>query len=105
MQNSNPSSLDNSTTELQQPIETTSAPITPKPMLAAGLNWVIVENEELGEKIVALNKAISSDGFVVKVGLFQFELLHLQHSAMLTYQRVLIMRINDLKNAQAFQKA
>jgi len=35
MSNSNPSSLDNSTKKLQQPIETTSAPITPNPMLAA----------------------------------------------------------------------
>jgi hypothetical protein len=34
MSNSNPSSLDKSTIELQKPIETTSAPITPNPMLA-----------------------------------------------------------------------
>jgi len=71
----------------------------------AFLERLVKENEELGEKIVALNKALQSDGFAVKVGLFQFELLHLQHSAMLTYQRVLIMRINDLKNAQALRDA
>lgn len=35
MQNSNPSSLDKSTIEPQQPIETTSAPIMPNHMLAA----------------------------------------------------------------------
>ena len=69
----------------------------------AFLERLVKENEELGEKIVALNKALQSDGFAVKVELFQ--LLHLQHSAMLIYQRVLIMRINDLKNAQALRDA
>jgi len=71
----------------------------------AFLERLINEEKELGEKIVALNKALNSDGFAVKVGLFQFELLNLQHGAMLTYRRVLIMRINDLKNAQALRDA
>jgi len=54
------------------------------------------EEKELGEKIVGLNKGLQSDGFAQKVGDYQFELLNLQHGAMITYRRVLIMRIKDL---------
>jgi hypothetical protein len=66
---------------------------------------LINEEKELGEKIVGLNKGLSSDGFAVKVGLTQFELLNLQHGAMITYRRVLIMRINDLENSQVLKDA
>ena len=51
---------------------------------------------QLGEKIGGLNKGLQSDGFAQKVGDYQFELLNLQHGAMITYRRVLIMRIKDL---------
>jgi hypothetical protein len=63
----------------------------------AFLKRLINEEKELGEKIAGLNKALYSDGFAQKVGDYQFELLNLQHGAMITYRRVLIMRINDLK--------
>ena len=52
--------------------------------------------KELGEKILGLSKALNSDGFANKVGSYQFDLLNVQHGAMITYRRVLIMRINDL---------
>lgn len=61
------------------------------------LERLINEEKELGEKIVGLNKALNSDGFAEKVGNYQFELLSLQHSTMITYRRVLSMRIKDLK--------
>ena len=64
----------------------------------AFLYRLINEEKELAEKIVGLNKALFSDGFSEKVGDYQFELLNLQHGAMITYRRVLIMRITDLKN-------
>lgn len=61
------------------------------------LKRLISEEEELGKKIVALNKVLHADGFNQKVGDFQFTLLSLQHSIMCSYRQVLIMRINDLK--------
>lgn len=64
------------------------------------LDRLINEEKELGEKITALNKALNSDGFCDKVGWNQFELLNVQHGAMITYRRVLNMRINDLKSKQ-----
>lgn len=60
------------------------------------LQRLILEEEELGQKIVNLNKGLGSPGFAEKVGTMQFELLATQHSAMITYRRVLILRINDL---------
>ncbi len=60
------------------------------------LERLINEEKELGEKIVGLYKGLQSDGFAQKVGDYQFELLNLQHGAMITYRRVLIMRIKDL---------
>jgi hypothetical protein len=62
----------------------------------AFLERLINEEKELGEKIVSLNKELYSDGFAEKVGDYQFELLNLQHGVMLTYRRVLIIRIKDL---------
>lgn len=62
----------------------------------AFLERLINEEKELGEKIVGLNKGLQSDGFAQKVGDYQFELLNLQHGAMITYRRILIMRIKDL---------
>lgn len=55
-----------------------------------------LEEKELGEKIVRLNKALDSEGFDVKVGMHQFSLLALQCDTMRAYRRVLIMRIEDL---------
>ncbi len=62
----------------------------------AFLERLINEEKELGEKIVGLNKGLQSDGFSQKVGDYQFELLNLQHSTMIAYRQVLIMRIKDL---------
>ena len=63
----------------------------------AFLERLINEEEELGEKIANLDKALQSDGFFAqKVGEYQFELLNLQRGAMITYRGVLIMRIKDL---------
>lgn len=62
----------------------------------AFLERLINEEKELGEKIVGLTKALHSDGFSQKVGDYQFSLLSLQHSTMISYRQVLIMRIADL---------
>jgi hypothetical protein len=62
------------------------------------LERLIIEEKELGEKIVGLNKGLNSDGFYEKVGEYQFDLLNMQHSAMLSYRKLLNMRIKDLKN-------
>lgn len=64
------------------------------------LERLIQEEKELGIKIEGLIKAIESDRFVEKVGEYQFELLSLQHTCMLSYRRVLNMRIKDLKTKQ-----
>jgi hypothetical protein len=63
----------------------------------AFLERLVNEEKELGEKVVALTKALHSDGFSRKVGDYQFSLLSLQHSTMIAYRQVLIMRIADLK--------
>ncbi len=60
------------------------------------LERLYLEEEELGKKIVGLNKGLQSDGFAEKVGEYQFELLSLQHSTMVAYRRILLMRIKDL---------
>jgi hypothetical protein len=64
----------------------------------AFLERLINEEKELGEKIVQLNSGLNSEGFAQRVGDYQFELLNLQHSSMITYRRILIMRIKDLKS-------
>lgn len=64
------------------------------------LKRLVNEEKELGEKILGLNKAFNTNGFAEKVGDYQFELLNLQHGAMITYRRVLIMRIKDLTSTQ-----
>lgn len=64
------------------------------------LERLILEEKELSEKIVGLNKGLQSDGFAEKVGEYQFELLSLQHSTMIAYRRVLNMRIKDLNQKQ-----
>jgi hypothetical protein len=61
------------------------------------LERLILEEEQLGEKITGLNKGLNSDGFAAKVGDYQFELLSLQHGVMISYKRILNMRIKDLK--------
>jgi hypothetical protein len=63
MQNSTSQADYNSQIDAPKPIETTSAPITPNPMLAAGLNWVIVENEIKSgniDSIAAVNRNIEN---------------------------------------------
>ena len=60
------------------------------------LERLILEERELGDKIVGLAGGLNSNGFYAKVGEYQFDLLNLQHSAMLAYRKVLIMRIKDL---------
>ncbi len=67
---------------------------------ATFLERLILEEEELGQKIAGLSKALNSDGFYEKVGDYQFELLCVQHSAMVAYRRILIMRIKDLKSKE-----
>ena len=62
------------------------------------LDRLIKEEKELGEKIVGLAGALNKDNFNKVVGDYQFDLLGVQHSAMLAYRKVLIMRINDLIN-------
>jgi hypothetical protein len=72
----------------------------------AFLERLINEEKELGEKITGLTKALHSDGFSQKVGDYQYSflfylshqysLLSLQHSTMIAYRQVLIMRIADL---------
>lgn len=61
------------------------------------LERLISEEEELGKKITKLIRALSSNGFAEKVGMYQFELLSVQHSCMIAYRRILNMRINNLK--------
>lgn len=58
-----------------------------------------LEDEEanLGSKIYGLSKALAEDGFHEKVGAYQYDLLSVQHSAMLAYRKVLIMRIENIR--------
>lgn len=67
MQNSNPSSLDKSTLDEQKPSANPSAPITPNPMLAAG----VCEPSEIVEKAAELLQPINYEpnyiGFFVKL--------------------------------------
>ena len=65
-------------------------------IMDAFLERLINEEKELGDKITGLTKALHSDGFSQKVGDYQFSLLSLQHSTMIAYRQVLIMRIADL---------
>jgi len=69
-----------------------------EPVTESFLDRLIREEKELGEKIVGLNKGIHSDGFAQKVGEYQFNLLCLQHSTMIAYRQILVMRIADLKD-------
>lgn len=55
------------------------------------------EEQELGDKIVKLNSFLHKDNTANVVSSYQFELLSLQHSTMVSYRKVLIMRISDLK--------
>ena len=64
------------------------------------LERLILEEEELGQKIAGLSKALNSDGFCEKAGEYQFELLGVQHSAMVAYRRILLLRIKDLKSKE-----
>lgn len=64
------------------------------------LERLIMEEKELGEKILALNNGLNSGGFIEKVGQYQFELLFLQHSTMLSYRKVLKLIINDISSKQ-----
>jgi hypothetical protein len=64
----------------------------------AFLQRLIIEEEDLGTKLVALATALESPGFSERVGNTQFDLLNIQRSAMATYRQVLRMRIKDLHN-------
>lgn len=64
------------------------------------LKRLILEEEDLGQKIEGLSKALNSYGFYEKVGDYQFELLGVQHSAMLSYRIILRMRIKDLRDKE-----
>ncbi len=57
------------------------------------LERLIAEEKELREKINELNRTLSTKNIAKLAGEYQFSLLNLQHGAMLTYRRVLIMRI------------
>lgn len=64
------------------------------------LERLIEEQSQLQEKIEKLKTALASEGFVEKVGVYQFKLLSLQYNAMETYKEVLDLRIEDLKTKQ-----
>lgn len=57
---------------------------------------LLVEERELGEKLIALSNAFTKTDFEEKVGSYQYSLLMAQQSAMITYRHLLIMRIADL---------
>ncbi len=59
---------------------------------------LLVEERELGEKLIALSNAFTRSDFKEKVGDFQYSLLILQQSAMITYRHALILRIDDLRS-------
>jgi hypothetical protein len=61
------------------------------------MDRLINEENELSEKINALEKALNSDGFQNKIGDYQFQLLSIQHNTMKIYNSILKMRIKDLK--------
>lgn len=63
----------------------------------AFLQRLMIKEEELGTKLVALSTALESPGFSERVGKTQFDLLNLQRSAMSTYRQILRIRISDLK--------
>ena len=58
---------------------------------------LILEEEELGEKISNLTAFLNKDYINKTIGDLQYSYLGIQHSAMLTYRKVLILRIQDLK--------
>jgi hypothetical protein len=62
------------------------------------LERLIEEEKELDKKVSSLCCALESDGFKEKVGEYQHNLLSLQCNTMLTYRRILIMRIDDLQS-------
>lgn len=64
------------------------------------LGRLIIEEEELGQKIVAINNYLDNGNLRIELGTTQYELLALQHSIMLAYRRTLNMRISDLKKVK-----
>lgn len=61
------------------------------------LDRFIREEQELGEKIINLTKALNSEGFQEKVGTYQYNLLIIQQAAMVAYKHTLTMRIQALE--------
>jgi hypothetical protein len=70
----------------------------PEPRPKTFLERLVIEENELSQKLDALKKALESDGLAEKVSDYQFELLGLQLSTMTAYRRILIMRIKDLES-------
>ena len=67
---------------------------------ATPLERMLIEEEELGDKIQKLNAALNSDNFIDKVGVQQYELMWIQLHTMASYRGTLILRINNLKAKQ-----
>lgn len=61
------------------------------------LDRLIIEDENLAEKLNALNTALNKDGFDKVVGDYQFDLLTAQRSVMASYRTILRLIIKDLK--------
>lgn len=58
---------------------------------------LVDEYQVLNERLITLNKALKSDGFINKVGETQYNLLLKQKDVMSSYLRVLEERLIDLK--------
>lgn len=62
------------------------------------LERLVIEENELSQKLDALKKALESDGFYDKVGAIQFDLLVIQADVMSAYSQILKTRIIDLNS-------
>jgi len=65
---------------------------------ATPLERMEIELDELNTKIEKLSSALGSDGFIEKVGEYQYNLMVTQYHTMAAYRGVLILRINDLNS-------
>lgn len=65
--------------------------------MEAFLERLNIEQQELRKKIEGLSKGLNSDGFFEKVGKYQYDLLSLQYNSMIAYEKILDLRIQDLK--------
>lgn len=62
------------------------------------LGKLTMEERQIGEKIIKLNQDLSTDGLPKKIGDYHYALLLLQHSTMIAYRQVLIIRIQNLQS-------